>query len=265
MSISYDLKTDSQTEIVNKCLEQYLRSMTGDKPKEWSKWLPLTEWQYNTSFHFSSKMTPFEVVYGREPPTYTTYIPHETFVAFVDQALRDRDSMRHLLKENLHQAQRKMKQMANKHWTKRKFEVNDQVYLRLQSFKQASLALRIDNKLAPKFYRPYNVLQKIGQVVYKLELPSHSKIHPVFHVSYLKKKLRAANVQQIELSTIQDDRRMQLEPLALLERCTIKRNNRPVVQQLIHWTNSFLRMLHGKMLTLFSRNFQNLSLEDKAS
>ncbi|KAL9416570.1 hypothetical protein AB3S75_039709 [Citrus x aurantiifolia] len=102
MSISYDLKTDSQTEIVNKCLEQYLRSMIGVKPKEWSKWLPLTEWWYDTSFHFSSKMTPFEVVYGKEPPTYTTYIPGETFVAFVDQALRDRDSMIRLLKENLH-------------------------------------------------------------------------------------------------------------------------------------------------------------------
>ena len=107
--------------------------------------------------------------------------------------------------------------MANKHWTERKFEVNDWVYLQLQLFKQASLALRIDNKLAPKFYGPYKVLQKIGQVVYKLELPSHSKIHPIFHISYLKKKLGAANVQQIELPTIQEDGRMQLEPLAVMQ------------------------------------------------
>ena len=88
MSTSYHLQTDSQTEIVNKCLEQYLRCMTRDKSNEWSKWLPVVEWWYNTSFHFSSKMTPFEVFYGKKPLTYTTYIPNETFVAFVDEALR---------------------------------------------------------------------------------------------------------------------------------------------------------------------------------
>ncbi|KAL9451693.1 hypothetical protein AB3S75_013295 [Citrus x aurantiifolia] len=239
MSTSYHPQTDGQIEIANKCLEQYLRCMTGDKPKEWSKWLPLAEWWYNTSFHFSSKITPFKVVYGREPPTYTTYIPGETFVASADQALRDRDSMIRLLKENLHQAQSKMKKMADKHRTEREFEVDDWVYLRLQPFKQASLALRKDRKLASRFYGPYKVLQRIGQVAYKLELPSHSKIHPVFHVSCLKKKLGAANVQQTELPTIQEDGRMQLEPLALLEKRTVKRNNRPVVQWLIHWTNSF--------------------------
>ena len=54
-------------------------------------------------------MTPFEVFYGRKPLTYTTYIPSETFVASVDEALRDRDSMIRLIKENLHQAQSKMK------------------------------------------------------------------------------------------------------------------------------------------------------------
>ena len=66
--------------------------MTGDKPKEWSKWLPLAKWWYNTSFHCSSKMTPFEVVYGFKSPTYTSYIPGETSVAAVDQALRDSES-----------------------------------------------------------------------------------------------------------------------------------------------------------------------------
>lgn len=43
MSTSCHPQSDGQTEIVNKCLEQYLRCMTGDKPKEWSKWLPLAE------------------------------------------------------------------------------------------------------------------------------------------------------------------------------------------------------------------------------
>ncbi|XP_062075047.1 uncharacterized protein LOC133779060 [Humulus lupulus] len=87
MSTSYHPQFYGQIEIVNKCLDKYLRCMTSDKPREWSKWLPLAGWWYNTSFHCSSKMMPLEVVYGRKPPTYTPYIPGETLVVAVDQAL----------------------------------------------------------------------------------------------------------------------------------------------------------------------------------
>ena len=93
--------------------------MTGDKPKEWRKWLPLAEWWYNISFHCSSKMMPFEVVYGLKPPTYTLYIPGETSVVVVDQALRDCESLVCLLKENLLQVQNRMKKLADKHRSER--------------------------------------------------------------------------------------------------------------------------------------------------
>jgi hypothetical protein len=51
------------------------------------------------------------------------------------------------------------------------------------SFKQANK----DNKLSPNYYGPYNVLQNIGTMAYKLELPSSSRVHPFFHVSCLNK------------------------------------------------------------------------------
>ena len=67
-STAYHPQTDCQTEHINKCLEQYLRCMSGDKPKEWLKYLPLSEWWYNTSFHSSIKASPYEIVYGKKPP-----------------------------------------------------------------------------------------------------------------------------------------------------------------------------------------------------
>ena len=63
--------------------------MTRDKPKEWTKSLPLAEWWYNTSYHLSTQITPFKAMYGRPPPTYVAYIPDESSMAVADQSLRE--------------------------------------------------------------------------------------------------------------------------------------------------------------------------------
>ena len=80
-----------------------------------------------------------------------------------------------------------MKFHADKHRSERSFSVGDWVYLRLQPYR--SISHKTFNKLSPRFYGPFQVLQKIGAVTYKLDLPPGSQIHPVFHVSYLKAKL----------------------------------------------------------------------------
>jgi hypothetical protein len=71
-SSSYHPQSDGQTEIVNKCLEGYLRCFVSDKQAQWFKWLPLAEWWYNTSFHTATKMTPFMALYGYHPPSITS-------------------------------------------------------------------------------------------------------------------------------------------------------------------------------------------------
>ena len=63
------------------------------------------------------------------------------------------------------------------------------MYLRLQPYKQKSLAYKGKWKLSPRFYGPFQVLQRVEEVAYKLDLPFDSKIHLVFHLSYLKLKL----------------------------------------------------------------------------
>ena len=110
MSTAYHPQTDGQTEVVNRCLENYLRCFTSDKPKEWVKWLPWAEWWYNTSYHSSIKMTPFEAVYGQPPPTITKYVPGSSKVDQVDKELMDRNKIIQLLKDNLIAAQARMKQ-----------------------------------------------------------------------------------------------------------------------------------------------------------
>jgi hypothetical protein len=64
LSIAYHPQTDGQTEIVNKFLETYLRWFSFERKKQWAQWLPLVQWWYNTSYHATTCMTPFEAVYG---------------------------------------------------------------------------------------------------------------------------------------------------------------------------------------------------------
>ncbi|KAJ0043681.1 hypothetical protein Pint_18477 [Pistacia integerrima] len=82
-----------------------------------------------------------------------------------------------------------MKKFANIKRTERSFNIGDLVYLRLQLYKLQLVVQRRNLKLSPRFYGPYQVLKKIGTVAYRLELPPEAKIHPMFHVSFLKKKL----------------------------------------------------------------------------
>ena len=94
-----------------------------------------------------------------------------------------------MLKENLQTTQNQQKFYADKHRTECKFEVGDIVILRLQPYRQSSLKRSGTEKLKPRFYGPYKVTRRVGEVAYELELLEGSKIHNIFHVSFLKKAL----------------------------------------------------------------------------
>lgn len=94
-----------------------------------------------------------------------------------------------------------MKRFVDRHRTERKFQVGDWVYLKLQYCRQGSVVWRNSNKLAPLFYGPFQVMERIGAVAYKLELLEGSQVHLVFSVSLLKKKFGNAQLAaQIQVS-----------------------------------------------------------------
>jgi hypothetical protein len=131
-----------------------------------------------------------------------------------------------------------MKQQADQHRSERSFDVGDWVFLQLQPYKKMSLKqAKKDNKLSPKYYGPYKVLQKIGTMAYKLELPAASRFHPVFHVSCLKKVIGDKLPIQTILPELDEEGKIILEPEAVIETRTRQLRNRSISEYLIKWKN----------------------------
>ncbi|KAE8655617.1 hypothetical protein F3Y22_tig00117021pilonHSYRG00031 [Hibiscus syriacus] len=121
-------------------------------------------------------MTPFRALYGRDPPTILNYLEGSSCNAQVDHDLQERDALLRVLKSNLVQVQ----------------------------------------KLGLRFFGPYRILQRIGRVSYKLELPDFTRIHPVFHVSQLK-PCKGHPLQQITPLPLMMDEFLPSTPAANLE------------------------------------------------
>jgi len=103
--------------------------------------------------------------------------------------------------------------------------------LKLRQYRHKLVAHRTSQKLAAKFYGPYLVLKKIGTVAYRLQLPPSATIHPVFHVSQLKKHVGNRKVQA-SLPSFSQEQTPQHR--AVLNRRMIKKGHQAATQVLIH-------------------------------
>jgi hypothetical protein len=256
---SYHPQSNGQTEIVNKCLEGYLRCFVSDKQTQWFKWLPLVEWWYNTSFHTATKMTPFMKLYGYHPPSITYSLKEKSKFQAVEDHIKNQQEVLQILKDNLTTEHNRMKQQADQYRSERSFEVGDWVFLRLQPYKHMSLKkAKKDNKLSLKYYGPYKMLQKIGTMEYKLELLAYSRVHPVFYVSCLKKVIGDKIPVQTILLELDEEGKIILEPKAITDTRIHQLRNRSISEYLIKWRKLSAKDSTWKMSILY-RSIQSYS------
>jgi Chromo (CHRromatin Organisation MOdifier) domain len=178
-------------------------------------------------------MSSFKALYGYEPPNISLGSVPGSHVEAVDEVLRERHALIQQLKIQLHQAQNRMKVYADRKRSERHFSVGAWVYLKLQPYRQVSVQ-RKHNKLSANYYRPFELIERIGKMAYRLNLPEDSQVHPVFHVSQLKERISAGAVVSPRLP---NQVRLKSEPVAVLDRRIIKRGNNPVAQFLIRWSH----------------------------
>ncbi|CAJ2662808.1 unnamed protein product [Trifolium pratense] len=116
-------------EVVNRCLETYLRCSAADQPRVWMNWISWAEYWFNTTYHSATQQTTFEIVYGRKAPDLVHWGIGETRVEAVQRELQDRDEALRQLRDQLLKAQNRMKAQADANRVDKSFEIGEWVGL----------------------------------------------------------------------------------------------------------------------------------------
>ncbi|KAD4981789.1 hypothetical protein E3N88_18460 [Mikania micrantha] len=218
LSTAYHPQTDGQSERTIQTLEDMLRTCILDFGRNWDSHLPLIEFSYNNSYHSSIGCAPFEALYGRKcrSPICWTEIQGRL------QATRSRQ-----------------KSYADKRRKPLEFQVGDRVMLKVSPWKGV-VRFGTKGKLAPRYVGPFEVIERIGSVAYRLRLPDEpSGVHDVFHVLNLKKCLADESLV-ISLEEIQVDEQLHLieEPLEIMDRKVkqLRRSRIPIVK--VRWNST---------------------------
>ncbi|WVZ80271.1 hypothetical protein U9M48_027762 [Paspalum notatum var. saurae] len=196
LSTAYHPQTDGQTERTNQILEDMLRVCAIQYGTSWDKCLPYAEFFYNNSYQASLKKSPFdEAMYGKRCRTPLFWNQTGEKQVFGPDIIQDAEQQLHIIQENLRVVQSRQRSYADVCKRDLSFKVDDHVYLKVSPMRGIR-RFNMKGKLAPRYIGPFKILEKKGEVAYRLELPSSlSGVHDVFHVSQLKKCLRVPEEQ----------------------------------------------------------------------
>jgi len=215
-----------------------LRACALSSKGSWVKWLPLAEFSYNNSYQESIKMAPFEALYGRKCRTPLIWVePGERRYYGID-FMNEAEQQIHTIQQHLEAAQARQKSYADKRRKPIEFAVSDHVYLKVSPMKGVQ-RFRVKRKLAPRYVGPYRILERKGNVAYKVQLPVELRaIFLVFHVSQLKKYLRVLE-ERVEVRDIKlkSDLVYEEKPIAVVDRKERVTRNHVVKFYKVLWSN----------------------------
>lgn len=119
-----------------------------------------------------------------------------------------------------------MKEYYDKGRREEEFQVDDWVYLKLKPYRQQSISQKAMYKLGSRFYGPFRVKARVGKVAYKLELAEKEQIHPVVHVSQLKRRIGNKDIVMGQLPAVNKAGKPTFSPSKALEYRRIKKHGR---------------------------------------
>nr|GEY00327.1 putative reverse transcriptase domain, ribonuclease H-like domain, aspartic peptidase domain protein [Tanacetum cinerariifolium] len=219
MSTAYHSETDGQSERTIQTLEDMLRACTIDFRKGWVNHLPLVEFSYNNNYHATIKAAPFEALYGRKcrSPVCWTEVGEAQILG--PELTQETTEKIFQIKERMQAARDRQKSYADMKRKPMEFQVGDKVMLKVSPWKGV-VRFGKRGKLNPRYVGPFKVLERIGDVAYKLDPPDElNRVHNTFHVSNLK-KCHADEPLVVPLDGLHFDDKLQFveEPVEIVDR-----------------------------------------------
>ena len=237
-STAFHPQTDGQSERVIQILEDMLRSCAIDYEGSWDRHIPLVEFVYNNSFQSSIGMAPYEALYGRKCRTPLCWTELSERKVIGPDLIRETEEKVKMIREKLKVATDRQKSYTDMKRKDIRYEVGEKVFLKVSPWKKV-MRFGKKGKLSPRFIGPYEVIEKVGPVAYRLALPPDlEKIHNVFHVSMLR-RYRSDPTHIVSSDTIElrPDLTYEEEPVEILAHEVKELRNKKIPLVKVLWRN----------------------------
>nr|GEX35305.1 putative reverse transcriptase domain-containing protein [Tanacetum cinerariifolium] len=229
MSTAYHPQTDGQCERTIQTLKDMLRACVLDLEGSWDVYLPLVEFSYNSSYHSSVRCVPFEALYGRKCRSLIMWAEIGERHLIRPELVPETTEKILQIKDRLKVARDRQKSYADKRRKSLEFSVGEHVLLKVSPWKGVERFGK-KGKLAPRFVGPFEIIEMIGLVAYRLRLPEDlNGVHDTFDVSNLKKCL-ADPTLQVPFNEIQVDAKLKfMEELVEILKREFKKLKRSII------------------------------------
>ena len=236
LSTAFHPQTDGQSERIIQILEDILRACVLDFRGSWDQYLPLMEFAYNNSYQSSIQMAPFEALYGRRCRSPIGWFEVGESKLVGPDLIQEAIEKVQLIRERLVTAQSRQKSYADQRRRPLEFGVGEHVFLRVSPMK-GILRFGRRGKLSPRFIGPFEILERVGQAAYRLALPPDlSGVHPVFHVSMLRKYVHdPSHIIQHNLVELDENLSYSEQPEAIIDRRVKRLRSKDVASVKVVW------------------------------
>ncbi|XP_020082447.1 uncharacterized protein LOC109706053 [Ananas comosus] len=241
-STEFHPQTDGQSERRIQILEDMLRACVLDFRGGWHDFLAMAEFTYNNSYQESIAMASFEALYGRKcrSPIHWSVVGER--IVLGPDVLQEAEGKVRLVRQRLLTAQSRQQSYANKRRKNLEFAVGDRVFLKVLPMRGIK-RFGVRGKLSPRYIGPYEILERVGAVAYKLALPPKFEgIHNVFHISNLRKYVHhPGHVLEYEPVDLQENMTYEEYPVCILDREVRELRNRAIPYVKVQRSNHLRR------------------------
>ncbi|GKC72118.1 putative reverse transcriptase domain-containing protein [Tanacetum coccineum] len=190
-------------------LEDILRACVLDFGGSWDVHLPLVKFSYNNSYHSSVRCAPFKALYGRKCRSLIMWVVVGEGRLIGPELVQETTQKISQIKDRLKVARDREKSYDDKRRKPLDFSVGDYVLLKVSPWKGV-VRFGKKGKLAPRFVGPFEIIEKVGPMAYRLDFPKElNGVHDTFHVSNLKNFLTYPTLQ-VTLDEIRVDAKLNL-------------------------------------------------------